>query len=76
MTLSETATLEKHHNALVYVREDVPLGDMVQELTTVEPYVQMLFASSQTWRDTLRLIEQTKGRLGCRSRQTSVGSEV
>ena len=63
MTLSETAILEEHHNALVYIREDVPLGDMVQELTTVEPFVQMLFASSQTWRNALRMIDETKGRL-------------
>ena len=58
MTLSETARL-----ALIYIREDVPLGDMVQELTTVEPFVQMLFASSQTWRDTLHMLEMTKGKI-------------
>lgn len=64
MTLSETATLQKHHNALVYIREDVPLGDMVQEITSTVPFRQLLFASTQTWRDSLHMIDMTKGRLG------------
>jgi len=63
-TLSEIATLEAHHCALVYVREDIPVGELVQELTSVEPISQLLYASTETWRNTLQLLEQMKGRPG------------
>jgi len=61
-THTEIATLEEHHNALVYVREDVPIGDIVYEKTSVEPLSQLLFASTETWRRILKMIAQTYAR--------------
>lgn len=64
MNLAEITRLELHHNALCYVREDIPLGEMVHEDTSTEPHKHLLFASTQTWRGTLSMLEKTAGRPG------------
>lgn len=62
MTQDDVVILEKHHNALIYVREELPLGEMVHQETSVEPHRHLLFASTQTWRDNLRMIMLTQHR--------------
>ena len=64
MTQEDIKLLERHHNALCYIREDLAVGEMVHQETSVEPHCHLLFASTQTWRDTLNMLTKTVGRPG------------
>jgi hypothetical protein len=64
MTQEDVRLLEQHHNALIYVREELGPGEIVHEETSVEPHCHLLFASTQTWRDTLKMLVKMAGRPG------------
>lgn len=56
--------LERHHDALCYITEEIPEGQMELQRASVEPHMRMYFASTATWKMQLKMIKNLRGRPG------------